>query len=107
MEKTAPHPNSPLLAIPPFVVNIRSLQQRGTVRVDVLELFEDQRRGGVTELSVRTIKEILNPDNVAQRRWAIERSINRMVTGTSARPPELKRVWAGVYRRTGFGKLGS
>jgi hypothetical protein len=87
LEKTAPHPNSPLLAIPPFVVNIRSLQQRGTVRVDVLELFEDQRRGGVTELSVRTI--------------------NRMVTGTSARPPELKRVWAGVYRRTGFGKLGS
>jgi hypothetical protein len=47
---------------------------------------QDQRRRVLTELNVKDIKELLNPRQRRPASRAIDRSINRLITGTSDSP---------------------
>ncbi len=99
MEVSAPHTNSPLLAIAAFTVPRRIRDKRNTVRREILEVIGALCGPGSDEFRLDALLTILNPENDLQRLWAVQRAVSRMHRGDNDWPPELVRVRPGLYRR--------
>lgn len=98
MERDAPHPNQPVLRLPSFVIEPRTLKHPGNGHSQVLWAIDRLLARGVSEIrSSDVVAELLARGNPL-RRGHVSLLLSRMASGTNARPPVLERLRQGVYR---------